>query len=126
MSSETAVAVKRRMHVIDASANAAEARQMMLELGVTWLGLCREGVLVGAILSVRSATGAPVDAANTRGRASRHAALSYFLYLKSLMHSGTDRERMVAVLERDARGEAREAALEDPDFDVLTVHGVCR
>ena len=49
MLSETAVAVRRRMHVIDAAANTAEAQQMMSELGVTWLGLCREGVLIGAV-----------------------------------------------------------------------------
>jgi hypothetical protein len=52
------------MHAIEASATAREARAQMEALGVDWLMVCREGVLVGTIDAEQVAAGddgLPVD-----------------------------------------------------------------
>jgi len=49
MRTATCVPTARGIHVIEASASVEEARRMMERLGVAWLGVCREGVLVGTI-----------------------------------------------------------------------------
>ena len=49
MRAATCVPTERRIHVVEDSASVEEARRMMERLDVTWLGVCREGVLVGTI-----------------------------------------------------------------------------
>ena len=49
MQTAGSVVAKRGIQMIASSASVDEARQMIGETGVDWLGVCRAGVLIGII-----------------------------------------------------------------------------
>jgi hypothetical protein len=75
------------------------------------------GDLDGAIGALRGESLRCGDAAGDgRGAALRHAALSYFLYLKAALYGGDGSSRVAEMLLEDAREQARAALASDGRF----------